>query len=109
MQLMPGTARRYGVTRIFDPNQNVLAGSRYLRDLLVQFDGDMRLALAGYNAGENAVLKYGGIPPYSETRKYVRKVLELYKSYRGLHCDNVPEGAAVTGVHIANIAVQVLG
>lgn len=95
MQLMPGTARRYGVTRIFDPRQNVTAGSRYLRDLLVQFDGDMRLALAGYNAGENAVLKYGGIPPYSETRKYVAKVLELYQSYRGLHCDDAPSGATV--------------
>ena len=95
MQLMPGTARRYGVTRIFDPHQNVLAGSRYLRDLLIQFDGDMRLALAGYNAGENAVLKHGGIPPYSETRNYVRKVLELYKGYRGLHCSGVPGGATV--------------
>jgi len=95
MQLMPGTARRYGVTRIFDPQQNVMAGSRYLRDLLVQFDGDMRLALAGYNAGENAVLKYGGIPPYTETRKYVRKVIELYKRYRDLHCDNAPGGTTV--------------
>lgn len=95
MQLMPGTARRYGVTRIFDPRQNVTAGSRYLRDLLVQFNGDMRLALAGYNAGENAVLKYGGIPPYSETRKYVAKVLELYKSYRGSHCDDAPSGVTV--------------
>ena len=94
MQLMPGTARRYGVTRIFDPQQNVMAGSRYLRDLLTQFDGDMRLALAGYNAGENAVVKYGGIPPYAETRKYVRKVLDLYKSYRQ-HCDNTPAGATV--------------
>lgn len=95
MQLMPGTARRYGVTRIFDPQQNVMAGSRYLRDLLVQFDGDMRLALAGYNAGENAVVKYGGIPPYAETRKYVSKVIDLYKQYRGSHCDNAPRGATV--------------
>ena len=95
MQLMPATARRYGVTRIFDPQQNVLAGSRYLRDLLAQFDGDMRLALAGYNAGENAVIKYGGIPPYSETRNFVRKVLELYKGYRNLHCDSAPSGVKV--------------
>lgn len=95
MQLMPGTARRYGVTRIFDPQQNVMAGSRYLRDLLKQFKGDMRLALAGYNAGENAVIKYGGIPPYSETRKYVRKVIELYKSYRSMHCNEAPGGAIV--------------
>ena len=80
MQLMPGTARRYGVTQILDPQQNVLAGSRYLRDLLRQFNGDMRLALAGYNAGENAVVKYGGIPPYTETQHYVQRVLELYKA-----------------------------
>lgn len=95
MQLMPATARRFGVTRIFDPQQNVMAGSRYLRKLLTQFDGDMRLALAGYNAGENAVIKYGGIPPYSETRNYVRKVLGLYKSYRSLHCDKTPNGVTV--------------
>lgn len=95
MQLMPGTARRYGVTRIFDPKQNVMAGSRYLRDLLAQFNGDMRLALAGYNAGENAVVRYGGIPPYSETRKYVSKVLELYKRYHNLHCDDAPGGVKV--------------
>ena len=95
MQLMPGTARRYGVTRIFDPQQNVLAGSRYLRDLLNQFDGDMRLALAGYNAGENAVIKYGGIPPYTETQNYVRKVLALYRNYRNLNCENAPSGVTV--------------
>lgn len=95
MQLMPGTARRYGVTEILDPQQNILAGSRYLRDLLRQFDGDMRLALAGYNAGENAVAKYGGIPPYTETENYVRKVLELYKGYRNLGCDNAPIGVKI--------------
>lgn len=95
MQLMPGTAERYGVTRILDPQQNVLAGGRYLRDLLRQFNGDMRLALAGYNAGENAVLKYGGIPPYAETQHYVRKVMELYKGYRNLNCDNAPSGVKI--------------
>lgn len=95
MQLMPGTAQRYGVTRIFDPQQNVLAGGRYLRDLLRQFNGDMRLALAGYNAGENAVLKYGGIPPYNETRHYVRKVMSLYQKYRNLKCNNAPSGVKV--------------
>ena len=95
MQLMPGTAERYGVTRILDPRQNVLAGSRYLRDLLRQFNGDMRLALAGYNAGENAVRKYGGIPPYSETQQYVRRVMDLYKGYRNLNCSNAPSGVRV--------------
>lgn len=95
MQLMPGTAQRYGVTRILDPKQNVLAGSRYLRDLLRQFNGDMRLALAGYNAGENAVLKYGGIPPYAETQHYVRKVMGLYKEYGNLKCNDAPSGVKV--------------
>lgn len=95
MQLMPGTARRYGVTQILDPKQNVLAGSRYLRDLMHQFNGDMRLALAGYNAGENAVLKYGGVPPFTETQHYVRKVLELYKAYRNLECENAPSGVKI--------------
>ena len=100
MQLMPGTAYRYGVTRIFNPQQNVMAGSRYLRDLLQLFDGDMRLALAGYNAGENAVLKYGDVPPYAETQQYVHKVMNLYRQYRNgastergnLECDNAPSG-----------------
>jgi soluble lytic murein transglycosylase-like protein len=76
MQLMPGTAARYGVRDSFDPAQNVRGGAAYLRDLLDMFDQDLRLALAGYNAGENAVIKYGRqIPPYSETQDYVRKVL----------------------------------
>jgi soluble lytic murein transglycosylase-like protein len=76
MQLMPGTAKRYGVRDSFDPAQNVQGGAAYLRDLLDMFDQDLRLALAGYNAGEGAVIKYGRqIPPYSETQDYVRKVL----------------------------------
>ena len=82
MQLMPGTADRYGVQSVFDPGQNVTAGARYLRDLLALFDGDTRLALAGYNAGENAVTRYGGIPPFAETRAYVEKVMELYHKYQ---------------------------
>ncbi|MGK0169415.1 MAG: soluble lytic murein transglycosylase-like protein [Gammaproteobacteria bacterium] len=82
MQLMPGTAKRYGVTNRRDPRQNVYAGVRYLRDLLVQFD-DVPLALAAYNAGENAVVRYGNkIPPYKETQGYVRKVLDYYRRYR---------------------------
>ena len=82
MQLMPGTAERYGVRNRRDPRQNVLGGVRYLRDLLVQFD-DLTLALAAYNAGENAVIRYGNrIPPYPETQNYVRKVLTFYRDYR---------------------------
>jgi len=79
MQLMPATARRYGVDNRRDPIANLHGGTRYLRDLLVRFGNDLELALAGYNAGENAVEKFGNrIPPFDETRRYVRKVLKLY-------------------------------
>jgi len=77
--LMPGTAARYGVTNIFDPKQNIEGGARYLRFLLDHFDGDLNLALAGYNAGEGAVEKYGwSVPPYSETQEYVRRISRRY-------------------------------
>lgn len=83
MQLMPETAKRYAVKDSFDPVQNIRGGSRYLRDLLQLFDNDISLAVAAYNAGENAVLKYGRqIPPYRETLGYVPKVLRLYDRYR---------------------------
>jgi hypothetical protein len=77
MQLMPGTARRFGVTDSFDARQNIFGGVRYLRVLLDMFNGDVSLAAAGYNAGENAVLRYNGVPPYKETRGYVEKVRAL--------------------------------
>jgi soluble lytic murein transglycosylase-like protein len=77
MQLMPGTAIRYGVTNIFDPKQNIEGGARYLRFLLARY-GDVKLALAGYNAGEGAVDKYGDIPPYAETKEYVRRIWGRY-------------------------------
>jgi hypothetical protein len=77
MQLMPDTARRFGVTNAYDPRQNIFGGVRYLRWLLDMFRGDVSLAAAGYNAGENAVLRYGGVPPYKETRGYVDKVQTL--------------------------------
>ena len=81
MQLMPATAARYGVDDIFDPEQNVQGGVRYLRDLLVMFKNNYHLAIAAYNAGENAVIRHKGIPPYSETRLYVRKVMSYKKKY----------------------------
>ena len=82
MQLMPGTAQRYGVRDARDPAENVSAGVRYLSDLLRQFRR-INLALAAYNAGENAVLRYGRrIPPYPETQTYVRRVLSYYRAYR---------------------------
>ena len=77
MQLMPPTARRFGVSDSFNARQNIFAGTRYLRILLDLFQGDVDLALAGYNAGENAVRRYGGVPPYKETRNYIRKVRSL--------------------------------
>jgi len=83
MQLMPGTASRFGVANIWDPKQNIEGGARYMRFLLDMFDGDVRLALAGYNAGEGDVLKYGNqVPPYSETREYVRRIGNRYSMIR---------------------------
>jgi soluble lytic murein transglycosylase-like protein len=79
MQLMPGTAARYGVTNPYDVAQSIMGGTRYLKDLLKMFNGRVDLALAGYNAGEGAVMKYGNsVPPYSETRSYVRLILQRY-------------------------------
>jgi soluble lytic murein transglycosylase-like protein len=83
MQLMPGTAARFGVGNIWDPRQNIEGGARYMRFLLNMFDGDVTLALAGYNAGEGAVLKYGRrIPPYNETQEYVRRISRRYALMR---------------------------
>lgn len=82
MQLIPETASRYGVTNPFDPQQNIDGGTRYLKDLLGMFGNDLRLALAAYNAGEGAVMRYGKVPPYEETLAYVPRVLAYYKRYR---------------------------
>ena len=83
MQLMPATAIRFGVTNIFDPKQNIEGGVRYLKFLLDTFNGDVRLALAGYNAGEGAVVKYGyTIPPYAETQNYVARISARYEMVR---------------------------
>ena len=83
MQLMPETARRYGVANRRNPSANIDGGTRYLRDLLVMFNNDLSLALAAYNAGENAVKRAGNvIPPYPETRNYVKKVISYYNKYR---------------------------
>jgi hypothetical protein len=89
MQLMPPTAARFGVTNIWDAKQNIEGGARYMRFLLNLFEGDVRLALAGYNAGEGAVMKYGrNVPPYRETQEYVRRIGRRYSLIRD------PEAAA---------------
>lgn len=83
MQLMPATAERFDVGDRFNPDQNIAGGVAYLALLLDMFDGDRELAVAAYNAGENAVTRHGGIPPYQETRTYVKRVMQLQAAYRG--------------------------
>jgi hypothetical protein len=82
MQLMPGTADRLQVKDIDDPRENIFGGVRYLRILANDFNGDLQLTVAGYNAGEEAVMRYGGIPPYAETRDYVVRVTDFYHRFR---------------------------
>lgn len=82
MQLMPRTAKSMGVTNAFDARQNILGGTRFLRVLANRFNGDLVLTVAAYNAGSGAVDRYGGVPPYEETRRYVRRVLTHYYSYQ---------------------------
>ncbi len=84
MQLMPQTARELGVRNAYHPEQNILGGTKHLSRLLQKYNGDLRLSIAAYNAGEEAVKQYGGIPPFSETRTYVNRVLRLYKEYRAI-------------------------
>ncbi len=83
MQLMPTTAQGLGVKNAYDAEQNIEGGTKYLKGLMDRFGNDKQLALAAYNAGPNAVKKYGGIPPYAETQNYVKKVLSKYDTYKG--------------------------
>jgi soluble lytic murein transglycosylase-like protein len=83
MQLMPDTARLHNVLDAYDPGENVEGGVRHLRMLLDRYQGNLELSLAAYNAGSGAVEKHRGIPPYVETREYVRRVLHFYDQYRG--------------------------
>lgn len=84
MQLMPETALHLGVRNVWDPRQNIHAGTAYLKRFIKRFSGNMELALAAYNAGPNAVAYYGRVPPYPQTVNYVRKVMLLYRDYSGL-------------------------
>ena len=81
MQLMPFTSKRLRVSDPFDPIENIEGGIRYIKELLVTFEGDLTNTIAAYNAGPAAVRKYGGVPPYQETRLYVRRVMDLYRQY----------------------------
>ena len=96
MQLMPATARRFGVTSIYDPKQNIDAGVKYMRWLLDTFNQDVVLALAGYNAGEGAVMKYGWrVPPYRETQEYVRRITGRYNMISdGRYVQSAPRATA---------------
>ncbi len=80
MQLIPATAKRFGVRDSYKPQQNIRGGTKYLRFLMTRFDGDLKKVIASYNAGEGAVDKYKGIPPYKETKQYVKNVLKVYKT-----------------------------
>ena len=83
MQLMPETARLHNVEDLYDPSANIEGGVRHLKLLLGKYQGDLELSLAAYNAGIKAVEKHGGVPPFAETRDYVRRVLNYYQTYRG--------------------------
>ncbi len=83
MQLMPATIQYMGVGNPWDPKQNIMGGAKYLKGLMKRFSGDLPLALAAYNAGPNAVIKYGKIPPYPQTERYVMKVMDRYYRYAG--------------------------
>lgn len=92
MQLMPATARALGVRDRFDPKENVMAGTRYFRELLDKVDGRVKLALAAYNAGLRKVRKYGGVPPFRATRHYIRNVLHYYDAFQYLSDVAVQQG-----------------
>lgn len=81
MQVMPATGKRYGLDDFYDPEENIRAGARYLKDLSAMFPNKQALVIAAYNAGENAVIRHKGIPPYKETQLYVRKVLQYKRHY----------------------------
>lgn len=105
MQLMPATARRFNVSNAYDPQQNIMAGAKYLAWLLKRFNGNTSLALAGYNAGEGNVSKYGGIPPFRETQDYVRRVTSRYQNLytEGLSTNSIsPSPASSQGRIIAS-------
>lgn len=107
MQLMPGTAGRYAVNNAFDPAENIRGGVRYLRTLQDRFPGQLHLAVAAYNAGENAVSRYNGIPPYAETRQYVARVFRFYGEPNLLPVNAARKGATAERAQTAPSAGKV--
>jgi soluble lytic murein transglycosylase-like protein len=89
MQLMPGTAQALGVTDVFNPKENISGGVRYFKQLVNQFDGNIKLALAAYNAGSKKVRRYNGIPPYKSTQYYIKKVFKYYNLYKNQMTEEV--------------------
>ena len=114
MQLMPDTAKELGVKDSFDPYENIMGGAKYLSQMLKQFNGNVSYALAGYNAGPDAVTKYNGIPPYAETQNYVTTVLGYFKEFGGSIVDAVTSSTSSTAAtpvntNSSNLVMDALG
>jgi soluble lytic murein transglycosylase-like protein len=107
MQLLPETAARFGVQNIFDPQENIDAGTHYLRDLLARYNNDLVLTLAAYNAGPERVQQFGSVPPYAETASYIRRVKRAYqKSKAGLTLGTAPAPAPTAKKKVTPSAVS---
>ena len=106
MQLMPATARRFNVSNAYDPQENIMAGAKYLAWLLKRFNGNTSLALAGYNAGEGNVAKYGGVPPFRETQDYVRRVTSRYSNLYASGISASANNNAITANNTSNTQSQ---
>lgn len=106
MQLMPATARRFNVSNAYDPHENIMAGAKYLAWLLKRFNGNTTLALAGYNAGEGNVAKYGGVPPFRETQDYVRRVTSRFSNLYASGVNASSSNSAITANNNSNTQSQ---